>query len=76
MNFYSIYLNRNTQTVGITSIGVDHVVNLGSTLKEITWQKSGIIKPGSNVFSTQQYDECIPILLARAKEKNVIQSKF
>lgn len=31
----------------ITSVGLDHVVTLGSTLPEIAWHKAGIIKPGS-----------------------------
>lgn len=62
---------RNTQTVGITSLGLEHTQLLGDTYQEIAWQKSGIIKTGSSVFSTHQNAECIPVLLARAQEKNV-----
>lgn len=62
---------RNTRTVGITSLGLDHTQLLGNTYRDIAWQKSGIIKPGSSVFTTQQYDECIPVLLERSKAKNV-----
>lgn len=62
---------RNTQTVGITSLGLEHTQLLGTTYRDIAWQKSGIIKSGSSVFSTHQNDECIPVLLERACEKNV-----
>ncbi|XP_031625773.1 folylpolyglutamate synthase, mitochondrial [Contarinia nasturtii] len=61
---------RNTKTVGITSLGLEHTQLLGQTYKDIAWQKSGIIKSGSSVFSTHQNDECIPVLLERAHEKN------
>lgn len=62
---------RNTKTVGIASLGFDHTQLLGNTYRDIAWQKSGIIKPGSSVFSAQQHQECIPVLLDRSKEKNV-----
>lgn len=65
-NFY-----RNTQTVGITSLGLEHTQLLGRTYQDIAWQKSGIIKFNSSVFSTHQNDECIPVLFERAREKNV-----
>ncbi|XP_055326265.1 folylpolyglutamate synthase, mitochondrial-like [Sitodiplosis mosellana] len=61
---------RNTKTVGITSLGLEHTQLLGTSYREIAWQKSGIIKYGSSVFSTYQNDECIPTLLERAREKN------
>jgi folylpolyglutamate synthase/dihydropteroate synthase len=32
---------------GITSLGIDHVTVLGSTLPEIAWQKGGIFKVSS-----------------------------
>lgn len=63
--------HRNTGTVGITSLGLEHTQLLGNTYRDIAWQKSGIIKSGSSVFSSHQNDECIPVLLERAREKNV-----
>lgn len=35
----------------ITSVGIDHVVTLGSTIAEIAWHKAGIIKPGAPVVT-------------------------
>ena len=35
----------------ITSVGIDHVVTLGSTIAEIAWHKAGIIKPGAPVIT-------------------------
>lgn len=63
--------SRNTKTVGITSLGLDHTSLLGSTLKEIAWQKSGIIKPNCNVYTVPQNAECIQVLNERATEKQV-----
>lgn len=62
---------RNTQTVGITSLGLDHTQLLGGTYRDIAWQKSGIIKPGSSVYTTHQNDECLSVLVERAQEKHV-----
>lgn len=36
---------------GITSLGIDHVALLGSTIGEIAWHKAGIIKPGVKCFT-------------------------
>ncbi len=35
----------------ITSVGLDHMAQLGNTLEEIAYQKAGIIKPGVPVVS-------------------------
>ena len=35
----------------VTSIGLDHMAQLGNTLEEIAYQKAGIIKPGVPVVS-------------------------
>ncbi len=35
----------------ITSVGIDHVVTLGSTIAEIAWHKAGIIKAGAPVVT-------------------------
>lgn len=39
---------------GITSLVQEHVNILGPTLKEITWHKTGIIKPYVPIFSVKQ----------------------
>ena len=56
---------------GIAAIGMDHVVQLGPTIENITWHKSGIFKPGTPAFSTIQGQEATAILKLRAREKNV-----
>lgn len=68
---YLYLLCRNTKTVGITSLGLEHTQLLGTKYADIAWQKSGIIKYGSSVFSTHQKKECIATLIKRAHEKNV-----
>ncbi|HEV2527085.1 MAG TPA: Mur ligase family protein [Thermomicrobiales bacterium] len=35
----------------ITSVGIDHVVTLGSSIADIAWHKAGIIKPGAPVIT-------------------------
>uniref|UniRef100_A0A1A9W6C9 Folylpolyglutamate synthase n=1 Tax=Glossina brevipalpis TaxID=37001 RepID=A0A1A9W6C9_9MUSC len=60
----------NTKTVGITSLGLEHTSLLGNTLKEIAWQKAGIIKPDSTVYTSVSQEECIRIIRDRCKEKH------
>ena len=38
----------------ITKIGLDHTNILGKTIKDIAYQKAGIIHPGNKVFSIEQ----------------------
>jgi len=47
-------------------ISLDHTDRLGSTIHEIATTKSGIIKPGSIVVSSQQEPEALAILEAKA----------
>ncbi|XP_037036193.1 folylpolyglutamate synthase, mitochondrial [Bradysia coprophila] len=61
---------RNTKTVAITSLGLEHTSILGDTLTDIAWQKSGIIKPDSDVFTVTQPDECMKVIRARCAERN------
>lgn len=63
--------NIITKTVcaAFTSISLDHMGILGNTLEEIAAAKSGIIKPGCVVVSTEQASEVKDILAARAKEQ-------
>ncbi|KAH8306551.1 hypothetical protein KR018_010661, partial [Drosophila ironensis] len=59
---------RNVRTVGITSLGLEHTDLLGNTLPEIAWQKAGIIKPGSHVYTHVTQPECLQVIQQRAKE--------
>src|SRR5690606_23767555 len=56
---------------GITSLGLDHVVQLGSGIESIAWHKAGIFKPGTTALSVPQDPAAIPVLKARAAEKGI-----
>lgn len=64
-------IHSKTPTVGITSLGLEHTKLLGDTLEEIAWQKAGIIKPSSYVFTVDQPDECMKVIRLRAEQNNV-----
>ncbi|QGA19397.1 hypothetical protein EYB26_007086 [Talaromyces marneffei] len=54
---------------GITSLGIDHVAMLGSTIEEIAWHKGGIIKTGARAFTGPQPETALEVLRKRAEEK-------
>ncbi|MDI1490541.1 MAG: hypothetical protein OHK93_001745 [Ramalina farinacea] len=56
---------------GITPIGMDHMAQLGPSIENISWHKSGIFKPGAPAFSSAQEDKVAEVLRSRAMEKNV-----
>lgn len=55
---------------GITSLGLDHVEQLGPTIDNIAWHKSGIFKPGAPAFSVPQETGPSGVLKRRAAERN------
>ncbi|KAH8265143.1 hypothetical protein KR044_002089, partial [Drosophila immigrans] len=61
---------RNVRTVGITSLALEHTDLLGKTLEQIAWQKSGIIKPGANVYTHVTDPVCLAVIRERIAEKN------
>ena len=67
----STNLLQKPVVTGITSLGIDHVSMLGSTLAEIAWHKAGIMKPSIPIFTAPQPQEAMQVLSARAKEKNL-----
>ena len=56
---------------GITAIGMDHALQLGPTIENIAWHKSGIFKSGAPAFSVGQGHQISEVLRRRANEKNV-----
>lgn len=56
---------------GVTTIGMDHVEQLGPLIENIAWHKAGIFKHGSPAFSTFQEPAAATVLQQRASEKNV-----
>lgn len=51
----------------ITSIGLDHMKQLGDTLESIAWNKLGILKPGNHLITTVK-DELHPQFISYVKE--------
>ncbi|KAJ5938434.1 Mur ligase C-terminal [Penicillium verhagenii] len=60
---------RRPIATGITSLGMDHVEQLGPTLEDIAWHKAGIFKAGTPAFSVTQERNVVEILRSRAAEK-------
>jgi folylpolyglutamate synthase len=56
---------------GITSLGIDHVHVLGSTLPEIAWHKAGIFKSDVPAMTVEQTEDAMAVLQKRAKEQQV-----
>ncbi|KAF3392506.1 hypothetical protein F1880_008874 [Penicillium rolfsii] len=55
---------------GITSLGMDHVAQLGPTVEDIAWHKSGIFKTGAPAFSVIQEAGSSEVLQERAAERD------
>jgi folylpolyglutamate synthase len=54
---------------GITSLGMDHVAQLGPTIETIAWHKAGIFKSGAPAFSVVQEPGCTEVMRNRALDK-------
>lgn len=54
----------------ITNIGLDHVETLGSTKEEIAANKSGLIKEGHAVFTTEEDKDIRSIIENKTKDVN------
>ncbi|RAK93004.1 folylpolyglutamate synthase [Aspergillus costaricaensis CBS 115574] len=61
---------QNPVVTGITSLGLDHLDQLGPTVESIAWHKSGIFKPGAPALSVPQEESPSEVLHARAAEKH------
>ncbi|KAK0383937.1 hypothetical protein NLU13_8028 [Sarocladium strictum] len=55
----------------ITSLGMDHVRQLGPGIENIAWHKAGIFKRGADAFSAAQDEAPARVLRERAAEKDV-----
>ncbi|KIW93204.1 uncharacterized protein Z519_05809 [Cladophialophora bantiana CBS 173.52] len=56
---------------GVTSIGLDHLAQLGPSIEDVAWHKAGIFKNGSPAFSVPQLPAVETVLRSRAVEKGV-----
>ena len=57
---------------GITSIGLDHLAQLGPSIENVAWHKAGIFKPGASAFCLTQDPNVSTVLERRAVEKGVV----
>lgn len=55
----------------ITTIGMDHIDQLGPSVENIAWHKSGIFKPGAVGFTSPQSTSVLDVLKDRANQKGV-----
>jgi folylpolyglutamate synthase len=55
----------------VTSLGMDHVRQLGPGIENIAWHKAGIFKQGADAFSAEQDDIPARVLRERAEERKV-----
>lgn len=67
--FDSTNVIENPVVTAITSIGMDHINDLGPTLENIAWHKAGIFKQGVAAFSVPQEPSVSAILQRRSVEK-------
>ncbi|CAK7269461.1 Folylpolyglutamate synthetase [Sporothrix epigloea] len=56
----------------ITTLGIDHVESLGSTIEKIAWHKAGIMKEGSPAFTIPQEPEAMTVLVQRSAERKTV----
>jgi dihydrofolate synthase/folylpolyglutamate synthase len=63
----NVIQNQNKICV-LNTIGLDHVKILGNDLRQIAWQKAGIIKPKNKVFALEQSNEINKVFEQEATE--------
>lgn len=56
----------------ITSVAMDHMELLGSSIEDIARHKAGIFKPGAKAFSAPQQKEVVRVLKDTAAERNAV----
>ncbi|KAI7005390.1 hypothetical protein KC318_g185 [Hortaea werneckii] len=56
----------------ITALGMDHIAQLGPTIENIAWHKSGIFKRGAVALSARQDQSLEEVLQKRSVEHNQI----
>lgn len=61
-----------TITAVIASVSMDHMQFLGNTLRDIAFQKAGIIKQGCRVISMNQDKEAMDVIKEMTEEKNAL----
>lgn len=67
---------RTPVVTGITSLGMDHIAQLGPTIENIAWHKAGIFKAGAPAFSVTQEAGVADVLRDRATERKSTDLTF
>lgn len=62
---------RHTLVAVLTSISMDHMQYLGSTLEAIAGEKAGILKPGCRAVSAQQEPKAMEVIRVRAQQLGI-----
>lgn len=65
-------IERTDKVCVITDIGLDHMQVLGDTVEKIAWQKAGIIQRQNHVFTHQQLDSVMEIIVRRINEQEAL----
>ncbi|MCR2820557.1 bifunctional folylpolyglutamate synthase/dihydrofolate synthase [Lederbergia panacisoli] len=60
----------------ITNIGMDHTQILGDTISKIAFEKAGIIKQNTPIFTCVKNDEALAVLKEAANEKNSMMTQI
>lgn len=55
----------------VTTLGIDHIKQLGSSIESIAWHKAGIFKSGAQAFSAPQKPSAAEVMRQRASDKGV-----
>ncbi|MDR1546677.1 MAG: bifunctional folylpolyglutamate synthase/dihydrofolate synthase [Deltaproteobacteria bacterium] len=53
---------------GVTNVSLEHTEHLGSTIREVAWEKAGVIKPGVPFVGGRLSEEALAVAKARAAE--------
>jgi len=56
------------EVVAITNVDVDHTQYLGCSIRQIAFEKAGIIKPGSTVVTAARHSEAIEVIGDKCRE--------
>lgn len=56
---------RRPTATAVSSLGMDHVAQLGPTISDIAWHKSGIFKEGVPALTVRQADESAQVMLGQ-----------
>jgi dihydrofolate synthase/folylpolyglutamate synthase len=53
----------------ITNVAMDHMKQLGNTIKSIAFEKAGIIKEGTGIVTTAEHPDALAVIRDKAAEK-------